>query len=77
MSIEVRKSIPNGNEAWPLEIKVTDHDVHIYHDAQRDRDGVHLSLDEWAAVRGAITQALEAIKKAAAVLSEEMKELEA
>ena len=68
--IEVRRTNSTLNSAWPLALKVTEKDVRIEHDAQRDRDCVSLSREEWAWVVATVSTLFEAIDKATEVLGE-------
>lgn len=68
--IQIDRNIPNGNEAWPLSVRVTSREVRIYHDAQRDADSVSLSLDEWEKVAELIPKMLAALNGAEAAIAD-------
>lgn len=70
--IEVKFQETNSalNKHWPVSIKVDQRGVTIGHDVQRDRDQVHLSLEEWEWVVARIAAMIEAGAVAIAAVNE-------
>jgi hypothetical protein len=68
MEAKIQRHIPTSNDAWPLYVEADLRGVRIFHDAQRERDQVHLNWEEWMKVAELIPVLRDAMQKVSEIV---------